>query len=171
MWSLYDLEKLHNQNLIKFLFKINSTICSLKKTIYSKFKFYDPHTILYSFGNHIHYLLFFFFFFLYILLYNKWGGNSNSDTSYRKNLINTEYHHFGKKKKIKTYITLRAFFLTRLILTIQWEDNRRFYCFWSYTSKLNYVKLSYHVTLLHGQLNYVQLYSQVNLISMRLVLT
>ena len=109
-----------------------------------------------------------FLFFLYILLYNKWGGNSNSDTSYRKNLINTESQHFEKKK---TYITLRAFFLTRLILTIQWEDNRRFYCFWSYTSKLNYVKLSYHVTLLHGQLNYVQLSSQVNLISMRLVFT
>ena len=170
MWSLYDLEKLHNQNLIKFLFKINSTICSLKKTIYSKFKFYDPHTILYSFGNHIHYLLFFFFFF-YLFYY------TTSEERIRIQILLTGRTWLtitpspNTSKKKNTYITLCAFFLTRLILTIQWEDNRRFYCFWSYTSKLNYVKLSYHVTLLHGQLNYVQLYSQVNLISMRLVLT
>ena len=113
LWSLYDLEKLHNQNLIQFLFKINSTIFSLKKKkqcIQSlnfmihipSYIFWKPYTLPSVF----------LFLFLYILLFNKWGWNSNSDTSYRKNLINTESQHFWKKNHILLYMlsVLHAWF-------------------------------------------------------------
>ena len=74
--------------------------------MYSKFKFYDPHTILYSFGNHIHYLLFFFLFFIYFIIQQVRLEFEFRYflQSYRKNLINTESQHFWKKNHILLYM-------------------------------------------------------------------
>ena len=152
MWSLYDLDKLHNQNLIKFSFNINSTIFSLKKKQYIQSLNFMIHILSYILLETIYITFCFSFFFIYLFYYT---------TS-------------EERIRIQILLTGRTWLLYVLSFLHTW--------FWQYNEKIIGGFIAFEVVqvnliiwnflpMLHSQLNYVRLSSQVNLIRMLWALT